>query len=47
MAGASLEVMDPDARKMRGERSFVFSNLRTGQGLADIIAFIERDGMLA
>lgn len=47
MVGASLEVMDRDARKMRGERPFVFSNLKTGQGLADIIAFIERDGMLA
>jgi urease accessory protein len=47
MVGASLEVMDRDARKMRGERPFVFSKLRTGQGLADIIAFIERDGMLA
>jgi urease accessory protein len=31
---------------MRGERPFVFSNLKTGQGLADIIAFIEREGML-
>jgi urease accessory protein len=47
MVGASLEVMDRDARKMRGDRPFVFSNLKTGQGLADIIAFIERQGMLA
>ncbi len=47
MVGASLEVMERDARRMRGERPFVFSNLKTGQGLADIIAFIERDGMLA
>jgi len=46
MVGASLEVMDRDARKMRGERPFVFSNLKTGQGLADTIAFIEREGML-
>jgi urease accessory protein len=44
--GASLEVMDRDAKKMRGERPFVFSNLKTGQGLDDIIAFIEREGML-
>ncbi|HWA11595.1 MAG TPA: urease accessory protein UreG [Burkholderiales bacterium] len=44
--GASLEVMDRDARKMRGERPFQFSNLKTGQGLAEIIAFIERQGML-
>ncbi len=46
MVGASLEVMDRDARKMRGERPFVFSNLKTGQGLEDIIAFVERQGML-
>ena len=46
MVGASLEVMDRDAKKMRGERTFVFSNLKTGQGLMDIIAFIEREGML-
>jgi urease accessory protein len=46
MVGASLEVMERDTKRMRGERPFVFSNLKTGQGLADIIAFIERDGML-
>ncbi|MBL8470270.1 MAG: urease accessory protein UreG [Rhodocyclaceae bacterium] len=46
MVGASLEVMDRDARKMRGERPFVFSNLKSGQGLDSIIAFIERQGML-
>ncbi|NLG74680.1 MAG: urease accessory protein UreG [Xanthomonadaceae bacterium] len=44
--GASLEVMDRDARKMRGERPFVFTNLKTGQGLDEVIAFIEREGML-
>ncbi len=44
--GASLEVMERDAKKMRGERPFVFSNLKTGQGLENIIAFIEREGML-
>ena len=44
--GASLEVMDRDARKMRGERPFQFSNLKTGQGLAEIIRFIETQGML-
>ena len=47
MVGASLEVMDRDTRKMRGERPFVFSNLKTGKGLADIIAFVEREGMLS
>jgi urease accessory protein len=46
MVGVSLEVMDQGTRRMRGERAFVFSNLKTGQGLADIIAFIEREGML-
>ena len=46
LVGASLEVMDRDTKKMRGERPFVFSNLKTSQGLADIIAFIEREGML-
>jgi urease accessory protein len=44
--GASLEVMDRDARKMRGERPFVFTNLKTGEGLDKVIAFIEREGML-
>jgi urease accessory protein len=46
MVGASLEVMDRDAKRMRGDRPFVFSNMKTGQGLAEIIAFIERQGML-
>ncbi len=44
--GASLEVMDRDAKKMRGERPFIFSNLKTSQGLADIQAFIVKQGML-
>ena len=47
MVGASLEVMERDARKMRGKRPFVFSNLKTGQGLESIIKFIETEGMLA
>ena len=46
MVGASLEVMDRDARRMRGERPFVFSNLKTGQGLDHIVRFIESEGML-
>jgi urease accessory protein len=46
MVGASLEVMDRDAKKMRGAKPFVFSNLKTGQGLAAIVQFIETEGML-
>ena len=42
--GASLEVMDRDAKKMRGERPFVFSNLKTGQGLDDIVGFVVEKG---
>ena len=45
--GASLEVMDRDARKMRGERPFIFSNLKTGEGLAKIQQFIIDKGMLS
>ncbi|WP_411725748.1 urease accessory protein UreG [Methyloglobulus sp.] len=44
--GASLEVMDRDAKKMRGERPFVFANLKTGVGLEAIEAFIIQAGML-
>src|SRR5213079_583571 len=44
--GASLEVMDRDARKMRGERPFVFTCLKQGEGLETIVAFIERQGLL-
>src|SRR5687767_7293290 len=44
--GASLEVMGRDAKRMRGERPFVFTNLKTGQGLDTVIQFIRREGML-
>lgn len=44
--GASLEVMESDSRRMRGERPFVFTNLRTGQGLDEVVEFIEHEGML-
>jgi urease accessory protein len=46
MVGASLEVMDRDARRMRGARPFIFTNLKTGQGLEGVIRFIETEGML-
>jgi urease accessory protein len=44
--GASLDVMDRDARKMRGERPFVFTNLKSGEGLDTVLAFVIREGML-
>ncbi|MBV8613927.1 MAG: urease accessory protein UreG [Acetobacteraceae bacterium] len=47
LVGASLEVMDRDARRMRGERPFVFTNIRSGAGVADVAAFVERAGGLA
>ncbi len=45
--GASLEVMDRDAKKMRGERPFLFTDLKREKGLDDVVSFIEREGMLA
>ncbi len=44
--GASLEVMESDTKRMRGEKPFVFSNLKTGEGLEKIIDFIVYQGML-
>jgi hypothetical protein len=45
--GASLEVMERDAKRMRGLQRFIFSNLRAGQGIYDIARFIEdRGGLL-
>ncbi|MGL4965298.1 MAG: urease accessory protein UreG [Inquilinus sp.] len=46
LVGASLEVMDRDSRKMRGHRPFVFARVRSGDGVAEIAAFIERAGGL-
>ncbi|MGD9409888.1 MAG: urease accessory protein UreG [Thiohalocapsa sp.] len=45
--GASLEVMERDAKRMRGERPFVFTNLRVGEGLDVIVDFVRREGLLA
>lgn len=44
--GASLDVMARDAQKMRGDKPFVFTNLKTGEGLPAVVAFIIRAGML-
>ena len=46
MVGASLEVMAVDAKRMRGDRPFLFSNLKTGQGVEEIVQFIERQGLM-
>ena len=46
LVGASLDVMERDTLKMRGAKPFVFSNQKIGQGLDQIIAFIEQHGML-
>jgi urease accessory protein len=46
MVGASLDVMAHDAKKMRGARPFVFTNLKTGHGLQEIIDFVIKQGML-
>jgi urease accessory protein len=45
--GASLEVMDRDARRMRGERPFLFANIRDGIGVAAVATFVERSGGLS
>jgi len=47
LVGASLEVMDRDAKKMRGDRPFVFTNLKKGEGLKNIVEFIIDKGMLS
>jgi urease accessory protein len=46
LVGASLEVMERDAARMRGPRPFIFSNLKTQQGVDQVVAFIEREGLL-
>jgi urease accessory protein len=46
MVGASLDVMAADAARMRRDKPFVFANMKNGQGLEEIIAFIEKQGML-
>lgn len=46
LVGASLDVMDVDAKRMRGDRPFVFSNLKKAEGLEQILEFIVTEGML-
>lgn len=46
LVDASLDVMGRDARKMRGDRPFVFSNLKTGNGLDEIVSFIKTQGLM-
>ena len=46
LVGASLEVMERDATRMRGDRPFVFSNMKTGQGVREIIEFVVDRGIL-
>ena len=42
--GASLEVMDRDSKKMRGERPFLFTNVKAGEGVDKVVAFIKKLG---
>lgn len=47
LVGASLEVMDRDAKKMRGDKPFIFANMKEKKGLSEIIEFISEHGMLS
>lgn len=47
LVGADLDVMARDARKMRGDKPFVFSNLKDGTGVRTIVKFVEEYGMLS
>jgi urease accessory protein len=47
LVGASLDVMDRDSKRMRGDRPFVFANLKAGKGVDTIAGFIEKSGGLA
>jgi len=46
LVGASLDIMERDTRRMRGERPFVFTNLKSGDGLETIVDFIATQGGL-
>jgi urease accessory protein len=47
LVGASLDVMERDARKMRGTRPFIFTNLKSGQGVAEVARMVEETGGLS
>lgn len=47
IVGADLEVMDRDAKKMRGDKPFVFTNLKSADGLKEVVDFVVEEGMLA
>lgn len=47
LVGASLDVMEEDTKRMRGNRPFVFTNLKDGDGAAEVASFVERSGGLA
>lgn len=47
MVGASLEVMEADTKRMRGDRPYVFASIRNGVGVAEVVEFIEAAGGLA
>ncbi|VAX06379.1 Urease accessory protein UreG [hydrothermal vent metagenome] len=44
--GASLKVMETDSRRMRGDKLFVFTQLKSGEGLETVISFLKQEGML-
>ncbi len=47
LVGANLEVMERDAKRMRGKKPFIFANVRAGSGVADIACFVETQGGLS
>ena len=46
LVGANLEIMAADAKKQRGDRPFIFTNLRQGDGVKEVVEFIRKQGLL-